>query len=1478
MKFKSVLNKKLFISSIVLLTAALSWYTYNGFNAKQSIAFAKEIGESDEEEAEESKNKIQFIEAQWRQEFERTKDPETGTVPTERIFSALEYKSDLIAARDASGTQSRGISGISWVERGPTNIGGRTRALLFDKNDATLKTVFAGAIGGGLWRCNDITLATPTWIKISDTYENVGISTIVQNPTNPQIMYYGTGEGWLNLGAQNGLGIWKSTDGGNTWNHLPSTISIDFTTVQRMTVTANGDVYACTAPAGVMKSTDGGITWTNVLRGKATDIEIAANGDMYASLGIFSPGSIWKSLNGATVGNANTWTNITPTSPTGFQRMEIGVSPSDAQTLYVVCQGGASNDGTDMFYSNTGGMAWTPCNVNSAVVQDPIPTSTNFTRGQAWYDLVCVVDPNTPTTVYIGGVDIHKSIDAGGNFTPLTKWTSLVTPSPAIPVVHADQHTLVFKPGSSDNALFGNDGGVFYGSSLSLPTYTIPTKDFGYNVTQFYCLAMHPAIGSNYFLAGAQDNGTQKFNGPTAGASPTTEATGGDGAFCHIDQSNPSFQFTSYVYSSYYRSTNGGVSFPAGVNDATHGQFINPTDYDDVSKVFYGDYTVVATRIGGSYARWLTTAGNINVGVPVTNFNGASVTNVYVSPNVSNRVYFGLANGSIVYVDGANLATAPAGVVIKTGSGSVSGIAIETTNENHILATYSNYGVESVWETIDGGVNWAPIEGNLPDMPVRWVVFNPTNADQALIATEIGVWSTDDLNGSSTEWNPTGYNMPNCRVDMLQVRASDNVIGAATYGRGVFTTTLNNTTVPQINFSKTTSFVSEKNPVTLTGCGTYGYKDVPVALYISKAPVGDAVVNISLNPNSTATQGQDFSLSATSVTFPSGSTAPQLINVRVFNDHNIEPTEYLELSMAVAGATNAIKATVNQNFSMQITDDEVAPSGPFTGKVQVGDFTTNLGGSSPLQGSQTDKKMQYLYRASELLASGVKAGAITGFSFAIGTKGSVQPFMGFTIKMGTTTNSALVPGPFLSNAGYQTVYSAPANGYSSVGGDNEFTFATPFMWDGTSNIVFEYCYNNSAAPPAPPVALPAGTGDDVLTGQTTSYISQARAASTNQPADDGCAFTTTTLAASNTFRPLVKMFQLQPQTAVETVLNSTMKYNVGPFETVYFYSATGKVIAKVVNQSNFNYGCVQLDVDRAGTGSTIFNSATPKYFLTAKSIYFTPQFDNPAGPLNITVYLTSAEKTSWETATANVFAAATIIKVKGLHIFDVTPANPSTASIQQSIATTTGVLGTDFSISGNFTTGFSGVAVGIIDNTVLALKNNVLLSGNFIGLDSYLKWNVDVENNLQSTNLQRSYNGIDFTDITTAINVQKGNYSFVDNPTNYKVYYRVKFVDNSGRVAYSNIILLSKNGQLNINVSPNPFTSNINVQLTNQTAGNVLIKVTDVVGKTLYQKNYTNVNNQVLNVDLQNSKLSSGTYILSVTIAGNTQTFKVVKY
>jgi len=743
------------------------------------------------------------------QEFELTKDLSLNAVPRERLIAADNYRKALIARKESSRTMAA-VPGLIWQERGPSNVGGRTRALLFDLNDAAngYRKVWAGSVGGGLWYTNDITATPVTWNKVNDLFENMAITAIVQNPANPQEMYFGTGEGWFNIDAIRGMGIWKSTNGGMTWTRLTSTSNFSY--VNDLLIDNGGNLYASVRQfygsdaAGVQKSTNGGTSWTQVLgspvfgiNSRGADLELASNGDLYASLGTTgSNGGVYMSDNtahGSSTGNAGTWVNITPntagavTSPTNFwHRIELATAPSNPNIVYGLFQGNGSNNCTSIQQYNKATNTWTVRTVPTVIDQG---SNSNFTRGQAWYDLAAAVDPNNENSFYIGGIDALRSDDGGNSFTQMTTWSLFAaTGFNGNQNIHADHHVMVFAPGNSGRALIGNDGGIFYTANANIAAGSKPTfisKNTGYNVTQYYACAISPT-STNYFLAGAQDNGTQKFN--SAGIAVTTNASGGDGAFCHIDQDNHNVQITSYVYNNYYISTNGGTNFSSRSFGNT-GSFINPTDYDDAANVLYAGNTA------GSYFRWNdpATGGTSTDNVTCTEFGTATVTHITVSPTVANRVFFGLSNGSVVMVDNANVNTSVTGTVIRTGSGSVSCIAIDPTNANHLLVTYSNYGATSVFETYNANAatpTWTSVEGNLPDMPVRWAMFDPRNPDWAILATELGVWSTADLNSSSTDWQPTNTGLANVRVDMLQYRASDRTLAAATHGRGLFTAQL----------------------------------------------------------------------------------------------------------------------------------------------------------------------------------------------------------------------------------------------------------------------------------------------------------------------------------------------------------------------------------------------------------------------------------------------------------------------------------------------------------------------------------------------------------------------------------------------------------------------------------------------------------------------------------------------------------------
>ncbi|MEJ7914286.1 MAG: sialidase family protein, partial [Chitinophagaceae bacterium] len=515
------------------------------------------------------------------QEYALTKNPVSGTVPRERLIQALELRDDIL--RRKSSATSRAVPGITWSERGPNNIAGRTRALLFDANDAGngYKKVWAGSVGGGLWFTNDITASVPLWNKVDDLMDNLAITAIAQNPLNGQELYAGTGEGWFNFDAIKGLGIWKSVNGGASWTRLVSTENFGY--INDLLIDKNGRLYASVRPPagsvfnGIQKSIDGGNSWTQVLgtgvfgsSARGGDLEMGATGDVYASLGTTgSNGGVYRSdfgTNALNTGNAGTWVNITPDSagtvatPSGkWHRIELATAPSDANIMYALFQGAGQNNCTSIQQYNKATNSWSVKTVPTIIDQG---SNSNFARGQAWYNLIAAVDPQNAGSLYIGGIDAVRSDDSGSTWTQMTTWSLFAaTGFTSAQNVHADHHGIMYAPGSSSRAIWGTDGGIHYTATANstLPAKPVfMAKNMGYNVTQYYSTAIHPLL-NDYFLAGAQDNGSQKFT--AAGINTTATVSGGDGGFCHIDQDDPNIQITSFVFNNYYVSINGGASF-----------------------------------------------------------------------------------------------------------------------------------------------------------------------------------------------------------------------------------------------------------------------------------------------------------------------------------------------------------------------------------------------------------------------------------------------------------------------------------------------------------------------------------------------------------------------------------------------------------------------------------------------------------------------------------------------------------------------------------------------------------------------------------------------------------------------------------------------------------------------------------------------------------------------------------------------------
>jgi hypothetical protein len=436
------------------------------------------------------------------QEVEQTKDPALGYVPTNRLYEAIEKIKNQDALQRQRGTLAA-IGGINWQERGPNNVGGRTRAILIDKNDASGNTVWLGSVGGGLWRTTNATTNNYTHTPVNDLFNNLAVTTIVQNPTTTNTMYFGTGEGFFNSDAIAGGGIWKSTDGGITWNRLTATNVVNnnsnFAYVNELAIKEVGSVeylFAATR-RGLFMSNNGGASFTKILGASVNggivnncyEVELSANGDIYAALGTSSTGDgMYKSTD-----NGTSFTKLTTGLPTtNFGRFEIACAPSNNNTIYTAIQNTSTNYCLGIYKSTNGGANW-------AAVTNPGSTAGYWTNPQAWYNLTITVNPTDENKVLIGGLDIYNTINGGTSWTKRSSWTGSGNR-----YVHADNHEIKYYTNSTGTtmAYFGNDGGFFFSPDANIDALTFTQKNIGYNVTQFYHGAINPIEGSNNYLAG----------------------------------------------------------------------------------------------------------------------------------------------------------------------------------------------------------------------------------------------------------------------------------------------------------------------------------------------------------------------------------------------------------------------------------------------------------------------------------------------------------------------------------------------------------------------------------------------------------------------------------------------------------------------------------------------------------------------------------------------------------------------------------------------------------------------------------------------------------------------------------------------------------------------------------------------------------------------------------------------------------------
>lgn len=665
---------------------------------------------------------------------------------------------------------------LNWTQLGPKNVGGRIRAIVVHPSNNDI--IYAASVSGGVWKTTN---GGNSWQPLKDNMENLAVCSMVMDPGNANIIYAGTGEGFYNGDAIRGAGIFKTTDAGASWIQLSSTTNEKFYYVNKLVFDASTNSLWAATRKGLYRSTDGGSSFTALLENGSlndihcTDVEISHSASpsvLYCSFGIFNQSEIWRSTDAG-----SSWNQIY-TNP-NFGRIELAASKQNPNDVFASCMD-LSNDGIGaMLKSTNRGDSWQNMTI-------PGPNSygePTYAGVQGWYNNILAVSPNNGNKLYVGGIDFWVSTDKGTNWQRTTDDATI----PGYSLVHVDHHAIAIPDNNPNIILLGTDGG-FYKSIDG--GYNFNNMNNNFYITQFYYGDVHPT-GTTYY-GGTQDNGTIK----TTGSTNWTEVIGGDGGVTRVNWNNTNVVWGEYVRLLLLKSTDGGTSWYRKMNGIPVGP--DPGDGTTDRVLFIAPYDMSPndpnTLVAGTYKVYRTTDGGENWSAISDDLtgdgagqNGAKISWVTIAHGNNNVLYAGCSNGRVLvttdggsswYLRNANL---PALYVTRI---------ISEPNQPaaaYVLFSGFNSG-EKIFKTTDYGQSWVNKSSNLPNLPVNDLVINPDNTDNLFIATDLGVFSTTNGGGS---WIQESAGLPNVVVSDLTYRPNDGKIFAFTHGRSLYSAPIN---------------------------------------------------------------------------------------------------------------------------------------------------------------------------------------------------------------------------------------------------------------------------------------------------------------------------------------------------------------------------------------------------------------------------------------------------------------------------------------------------------------------------------------------------------------------------------------------------------------------------------------------------------------------------------------------------------------
>jgi hypothetical protein len=725
----------------------------------------------------------------------------------------------------------------AWTPLGPGNIGGRTRVVTF--HPAVPTTIFAAGVSGGIWKSDD---NGTTWRPMGDGLTNIAVNSLLIDPSRPDVMYAGTGEGYFREEVRGtglplrGSGIYVTTDGARSWQQLPATNTPDFHWVNDLEFGVNDSrrIYAATR-SGVWRSTDNGATWARLLavnvRGGCLDLALRPDRSedvLFASCGSYEQATVYRFPRASDRSDVD----VVLREP-DMGRTSLAIAPSNPDVMYALAASnvpgpnGIYEQGLLAVYrSDRGGGAgsWETrvtnsdptflntmllTNVASAAPRVCSPQGSNALPAvMGWYNNVIAVDPRDPNRVWAAGVEWFRSDDGGRNWGLASLGYG---PINAPSFAHADQHAITFHPNydgeGNQIALIGGDGGIYRTTNARAATSSGPlaicnpspgiqiawtSLNRGYGVTQFYHGTPFPD-GTQY-LAGAQDNNTLLGSDAT-GPDGWRSVFGGDGGFSAVQPTQTSNWLMSYQWASLGRTTNAGLNistarigldpiFASNIGPESNYLFISPFTHDPGTNNIWlgGNYLYRGPVFGLTWQK----VGNA---MP----DGSRISAIAVSPRTAGTIAIGTDKGHITrVVDTGNSALNASFQTPRNGW--VTSIAFDPLDDNVLYATYGNFGGAHVFRSIDNGGSWQSLDGSgptgLPDIPVHSIVVDPDDRQRLYLGTDLGVIVSID-GGQTWMSEETGFGPAvTMWLSLIRTPTGQKLLFAFTHGRGAWRVTL----------------------------------------------------------------------------------------------------------------------------------------------------------------------------------------------------------------------------------------------------------------------------------------------------------------------------------------------------------------------------------------------------------------------------------------------------------------------------------------------------------------------------------------------------------------------------------------------------------------------------------------------------------------------------------------------------------------